>query len=215
VQRALPTEEGEVILHFADGTPALGVSEVGIGTAIFCNFTPAELSSNLARQRLFPAWMQELVKNLTPESLPDATHEVGASLAATIWQADFEKYDLTGPDGSAITAKVTGDGTQVTAVFEAARPGLYRVGPARTPVWQEAVNVNADEESDLRGIDPGELESRAGAVSPDSGHFVKGAEEYGEVTSGKPVFHWFLIALAVLLLCEMLLFRPLQKASGH
>ncbi len=215
MQRALPTGEGEVILNFADGTPALGVSEQGIGTAIFANFTPAELSSNLARQRLFPAWMQEMVKQLTPGSTPDPTREIGSMLVATVWQRDFESAEFSGPDGSAITPKAVGEGEQVTASFTADRPGIYRFGSLNAPLWNEAVNVKAEEESDLRGIESAELIARAGAVEGGEGHFVKGADEYQQVTEGKPVFHWFLIAVAVFLSIEMLLFRPFQKAAGH
>ena len=97
IQRALPSGEGEIILSYADGTPALGMVDIGIGTALFCNFTPAEFSSNLARQGLFPAWMQELVKNLTPGALPESGHEVGSSLVARIFQSDYAKNPLVGP----------------------------------------------------------------------------------------------------------------------
>ncbi len=215
VQRALPTGEGEIALTFADGTPALGISEIGIGTAVFVNFTPAELSSNLARQRLFPAWMQEITKNLTPQSTPDATRDVGATLITTVWRRDFKNHEFTGPDGTAIIAKAVGDGEQVTASFAANRPGIYQLEQSNAPIWNEAVNANADEESDLRSIDSAELTSRAESVPDGEGHFVKGADDYREVTEGKPVLHCFLIALAVFLLIEMLLFRPFQKAAGH
>ncbi|MEX2577680.1 MAG: BatA and WFA domain-containing protein [Verrucomicrobiales bacterium] len=213
IQRALPAEEGEIILHFADGSPALGVSDIGLGTAVFCNFTPAELSSNLARQRLFPAWVQELVKHLTPEIVPETTTETGSPVTADVWQRDIEAAPLTGPDGEQISARLVPDGERVQATFDAARPGIYRLGAANRSAWAAAVNVSA-EESDLRAIDPEELQARARVSGEDTGHFVEGAGDYEELTSGRPVFHWFLLGMAALLLVEMLLYRPFRLASG-
>lgn len=207
VQRALPTGEGKVILSFADGSPAMGVSAVGLGTAIFCNFTPTELFSNLARQRVFPAWIQELARNLTPDSIPEEAPLVGGSLTATLW----ENEPILGPDGKALSTKVTPDGERVQVSVEARIPGIYRVSdPTR---WSNVANIDA-EEADLRSIDSAELTARANSAPAASGHFVLGADDYEELTTGRPVTKWFLLALAAALLIEMLLFRPLQRASG-
>jgi hypothetical protein len=207
VHRALPTGEGEVILSFADGSPAMGVSAVGLGTAIFCNFTPTELFSNLARQRVFPAWIQELVKNLAPDATPEDAPMVGGSIAATLW----ENAPIAGPDGKVLSADVTPDGERVQIAFEARQPGIYHLGDSTK--WANVANINADE-TDLRAIDPAELTARTNAAPTRTGHFVLGADDYEELTTGRAVAKWFLLALAAALLVEMLLFRPFQRASG-
>lgn len=207
VYRALPTGEGDVILSFADGSPAMGVSAAGLGTAIFCNFTPAELFSNLARQRVFPAWIQELAKNLTPDSTPEDAPTVGASITATLWDSE----PIFGPDDKALSTKPTADGERLHLAFEARKPGVYRVSdPAR---WSNVANIDS-READLRSIEPAELAARANDAPAGNGHFVLGADDYEELTTGRAVAKWFLLAFAAALLIEMLLFRPLQRASG-
>ena len=60
--QASATGAGSVLLAYADESPAMGALHHGQGTLLLLNFSAGELSSNLARQRLFPAWMQDLVK---------------------------------------------------------------------------------------------------------------------------------------------------------
>ena len=209
-RRSLPTVEGEIILWFADGSPAMGVSSVGLGTAIFCNFTPAELGSNLARQRVFPAWIQELVTHLKPEAAAEEFHEVGSEMTAELWQTDFEAAGVKGPGGEGVTAKLIPKGDRVEVAFEAGQPGVYRVGALGEPRWAGVANISP-KESDLRAMDPGELTDRANKAPPGSGFMVSGARDYEELTAGRPVFYWFVLAMAGMLLVEMLLFRRFQR----
>lgn len=213
IRRALPTGEGEVLLYFSDGTPALGVAYVGLGTAVFCNFSPAELSSNLARQRLFPAWIQEIVKNLSPESLPQLSHETGATLTADLWRADFESGALLDPNGKTIIPRLNGDKLRVVATFAAPLPGIYQLNNKGEPAWLQTVNLHPDE-SDLRSLDLAELKNRAADALTRDAHQIEGAGDYAALTSGRPVFHWFLLGIAMLLLVEMLMQRPFQRAAG-
>jgi hypothetical protein len=80
-------------------------------------------------------------------------------------------------------------------------------------LWADAVSVSA-QEADLRSIDTAEMTRRAGSSPAHGGHFVSGAEDYRELHTGRPVYHWFLLAVAGLLLAEMLLFRPFQRVAG-
>lgn len=206
LHRAFPTEEGQVILSFADGSPAMGVAQIGLGTAVFCNFAPAELASNLARERVFPAWLQEMVKNLAPDMVPETGREAGSSVTADIWRKDLEGGAITGPDGKAVAHTVATDGDRAQATFEAALPGIYQLGSA----WADAVNVSATE-ADLRAIDTSELNERASESPAGGAHFVHGAEDYEELTGGRQISHWFVIALAVILFFEMLLHWPFHR----
>jgi len=213
IQRALPTGQGEVLLQYSDGTPAVGTAVIGLGTVVICNFAPAELASNLARQRLFPAWMHDLMKGLSAEAPLETGRETGAIMTAEVWARDMEAQPLTGPDGRAVPVRTTTDGDRVTATFTAMQPGIYALRSGNRPLWAEAASVSA-QESDLRSIDTAELTRRAGNAPVQNGHVVSGADDYRELHTGRPVYHWFLVGVAGLLLAEMLLFRPLQRASG-
>ena len=88
LRRTLPPSE----------TPAMASLNHGLGTMIFLNFSVSEFSSNLARQRIFPAWMQEIVKNLTSDehfTVDGTLIEAWASLKS------FQRKDGSGKgDGS-------------------------------------------------------------------------------------------------------------------
>ena len=210
IYRAFPTTEGKIILSFSDGSPAMGISDIGLGTAVFCNFAPAELASNLARERSFPAWLQEIVKNLTPESMPETGHEIGSALSAKLWKRDFDNHPMLDPAGEKVSPVLIPDGERVQVSFEAALPGIHHLGLKQKPVWADAVNINTIE-SDLRAIDKSELTDRAKISSAGGGHFVRGVEDFEELTTGKPVAHWFLIALAALLFVEMIFHLPFRR----
>ena len=90
--------------------------------------------------------------------------------------------------------------------FSAGVPGVYRLGR----VWADVVNVSASE-SDLRAIDTAELTERAEEAPGGGGFFVSGADDFEKLTTGEPVAHWFLIALAAILFFEMLLHRRFHR----
>ena len=213
-QRALPTGHGSVLLSYADGMAALGAADTGLGTMVFCNFAPSELASNIARQRLFPAWMQDMVKALKPDTAPDVSMETGGTVTADLWLSDFRTAAIRAPDQSEVIAKTMIEGERVTGAFPAGQAGLYTLGPAGRPLWAAAVNV-PEEEADLRGIDPDEIRRRSVTGAGRAGEFVSNAADYTEITTGRPVFHWYLLAAAALIAVEMLLFRPFLRASGH
>lgn len=71
-----------VLLAFGDGSPALAAASHGLGTLLLLNFSVAESSSNLARQRIFPAWIQELVKSVGASEPAPASHVLGEPLVA-------------------------------------------------------------------------------------------------------------------------------------
>jgi von Willebrand factor type A domain len=213
-QRALPTGHGSVLLSYADGMPALGSANTGLGAIVFCNFAPSELASNIARQRLFPAWMQDLVKALKPDSTPDTSHETGATIHADVWLDDFRTASVRAPDQSEVTVKSTIESGRLAFSFPARRAGVYTLGPPARLLWAAAVNV-PESEADLRSIDPDEIRRRSVTGAGRAGEFVSNAADYTEITTGRPVFHWYLLAAVGLISVEMLLFRPFLRAAGH
>src|SRR5436305_22319 len=86
---ALPAAQGSVLLSYADGSPALAASHPALGTFLLCNFSVNELASNMARQRAFPAWIQDLVKALDSEETPDKPLEAGEEIHTDVWQAEM------------------------------------------------------------------------------------------------------------------------------
>ena len=214
MQRALPTGKGEVLLNFADGMPAMGTAESGLGTAILCNFAPSELASNIARQRLFPAWMQDMVLQLKPETLADSAQETGGNITAELWLQDLANAPIQDPHKAPVTSQTSVDGERISATFPAPLPGLYAQGPEGKRNWVQAVNL-PEEEADLRGIDPSELARRSETGAGRVGEFVNGAQDYAELNTGRPLFHWFVLAAAAVFALEMLLIRPFLRAAGH
>ena len=68
--QASATGAGSILLTYADESPAMAVTGHGLGTLVLLNFSASELSGNLPRQRIFPAWMQDLVKAISGDEPP-------------------------------------------------------------------------------------------------------------------------------------------------
>src|SRR5580658_4708948 len=98
------TSAGGVLLEYGDGSPAMASLHYGLGALLLLNFSAGEFSSNLARQRIFPAWMQDLVKTISTGEPPPAAYTVGESLQTEIWRSEM-RGDLLSPSGLAVIAK--------------------------------------------------------------------------------------------------------------
>ncbi|MDB6150811.1 MAG: rane protein, partial [Chthoniobacter sp.] len=99
---AAPTGAGNVLLTYADDTPAMAATNHGLGTMLLMNFSVSEFSSNLARQRIFPAWMQEIVKNLTSDEPLPAASIVGQPIADEVWKSELKDHALKTPSGAVL-----------------------------------------------------------------------------------------------------------------
>ncbi len=185
---ASATGVGKVLLRFADETPAFSVSDHGLGTLVLLNFSASELSSNLARQRIFPAWIQDLVKQLdTSEPVPVAW-AAGQLVEAEVWREDLRRAQLTSPSGRVIEPRQEPLGERTVIRFPAEELGFYRLAGPRSPAaW--AVNADPDE-SDLRPVDRNQLPVQEGTA----GRFVAGQSDYQEVAEGLPLLRWILLA---------------------
>lgn len=209
---AAATGSGKILLTYADGTPALTESAVGLGTLLICNFSVAEASSNLARQRLFPAWIHEMLLRMGHGS--SAAMEpflVGDSVAGETWAAEANGRDLLDPRGNVTHARVDVTGERLRVSFHAAVPGFYHLAGADRDLLAFAVNTDADE-SDLRTMDPAVLPDRAGPSHPDA-RFVGETANYDALLRGKPVFHWFLLGALALLFAEGALFKSPPRTT--
>ena len=98
---AAATGSGNVLLTYADGSPAMAVSNAGQGTLLLCNFSVNELASNMARQRAFPAWIQDLVKTLGSEENTETEHEIGDQIEGDVWKTEMSEGSVRAPSGQA------------------------------------------------------------------------------------------------------------------
>ncbi len=197
---ARPAKEGSVLLTYADGSPALAASHPALGTFLLCNFSVNELASNMARQRAFPAWMQDLVKALDSEETPEKPLEAGEEVHADVWQTEMKGNAVLAPDGRAIRTSRELDGNRYHVSFVAEQPGIYRLEEAGAP-YAFAVNAPA-EEADLRSVDLDLLRQRAGGN--ERAHFVEGQSDFIALNAGQPLFHFFIFAVLGMLSAELL-----------
>lgn len=207
---AIPTGTGRTILSYADGTPALTESQVGLGTLLLCNFSVAEASSNLARQRLFPAWIHEMLLRMSNTGNAAMESFVpGDTISGETWAAEANGRDWVMPGTIKVPVRQDGFGERLRVTLTAAAPGFYRL-PGGDERDLLAFAVNPDRrESDLRSMDPAVLPDRAGGSNPGAA-FVGETADYGSLLRGRPAFHWFILAALGLLLVEALLFKTTQ-----
>jgi hypothetical protein len=207
---AAATGTGNVILTYADDTPAMASLNHGLGTMLFLNFSVSEFSSNLARQRIFPAWMQEIVKNLTSEEPVPVSTQVGDPVTDEVWKSELAAAPLHKPTGEAMEVKTEALGERVGIAFTPDELGFYTMRGLKL-LHSYAVNPPADE-SDLRPIDRALLPEQL-TEKGQQGFFVQGHEDFENLILGKPVFHWFVLAAVAMLLIEILFQLFLQRAA--
>ncbi len=199
--RASSTGAGNVLLTYADETPAMAVLGHGLGTLILMNCSVGEFSSNLARQRMFPAWIQDLVKQLTSEEPTPTASVVGETLQAEVWRSELKDHPFKSPSGRDVELKRELLGERCAISFVPEELGFYTL---RNDRLRYAFGVNPPpEESDLRPVDKSLLPDLL--KDGQQGRFVSGAEDYQNLIRGKPVFHYWIFAGLVLLTVELVL----------
>jgi hypothetical protein len=203
-------DNGKALLTYTDGSPAMAVSHPGTGTLLACNFSVSELASNLARQRAYPAWIQDLVKTLGEEQAPPRANEVGDRIYAEVWQTDMPAMTLRAPSGQLVRTERVLDVNRYQISFSAEEQGIYQLAAGdASNAW--AINCPADE-SDLRSVDPGMLPQRLAHTR--QAHFAQGEQDYEMLASGRPVFHYFALGALALLALELGLFKLFNRAAA-
>jgi hypothetical protein len=197
--RAASTGAGAVLLSYGDDSPAMASLDYGLGTMLLMNFSVSEFSSNLARQRLFPAWIQEIVKNLDNDNAPKAAYLVGDTIATEVWRAELKNSELKGPDGQAVRLQKEAEGDRYAISFTPEQTGFYTMSSDRL-LHAFAVNTSA-EESDLRHIDKDVLPDTL--RTEQQARFVQGQRDYESLIQGHPAFHYFVVAGIVVLMMEL------------
>ena len=206
--QAAPTGRGKVLLSYVDGIPALAENSIGLGTLLVCNFSVAEASSNLARQRLFPAWIHEMLLRMSDSgSAALDPYLVGDSVSGETWAAEARGRVLLSPDGPASRLRTDVLGERLRLSFPATSNGFYRLpGADARDLLAFAVNTDPDQ-SDLRTMDPAVLPDRAGTHHPESSLVTSASADYDVLLRGRPIFHWFILAALAFLILEGVLFK--------
>jgi Aerotolerance regulator N-terminal/von Willebrand factor type A domain len=195
----------ETLLKFEDGTAAAVRAGVGSGNLLLVNMAPAPSWSDLARQEAFLPLMHEFLKGLLVKdvALRDAVPGGPASTTLTLAPAGRAPRVLcTGPEGNRLPV-VVDPATGAVVIERAARSGFYRLTDAANGEALATLTVNPHpDESDLRAVDPRELESRrrkgnaflAGVTGQNGG--------IDDFRKGRPVWHYFLLVALACLLAE-------------
>ena len=191
------TSAGGVLLQYGDESPAMASLHYGLGTVLLLNFSVGEFSSNLARQRIFPAWMQDLVKVISTEEPPPSSYIIGETLETEIWRSEMRNA-LLSPSGASVDSRRELDGERCSLAFTPQQPGVYTLGG---PSDEHAYAVNPPtDESDLRQMDKSLLPTEF--ADNHQAHFVAGADQFDELAKGRRVFHWFILGALTFLLLE-------------
>jgi len=169
----------------------------GLGTVLLMNFSAGEFSSNLARQRIFPAWIQSLVKAISTHEPPPSSHTVGETIETEIWRNEIG-FDVMNPAGAPIASRRDLAGQRCAVAFTPDQLGFYTLG-APQPHYAFGVNPPT-EQSDLREIDMSVLPTEFS--DNHDAHLVAGGEDYAELAKGRPIFHWFVLGALLFLLME-------------
>jgi hypothetical protein len=212
IHDASATGTGPVLLTYADDTPAMAQLNHGLGTLLLMNLSVSEFSSNLARQRIFPAWMQELVKNLASEEPAPSSSVVGETVTGEVWKADLKDNAFVRPGGEPQSVKAESLGERTAISFVPDELGLYAL--RRGPKLLSAFAVNASpEESDLRPIDRALLPEQLGEHGQ-KGYFVEGREDFSDLVRGRPIFHWLVLGAIAVLLLELAFQAYVKRAAS-
>jgi hypothetical protein len=192
------TAAGGVLLAYGDESPAMAAVHHGLGTLLLLNFSAGELSSNLARQRVFPAWMQDLAKAITADEPPATSFTIGETLHSEVWRNELRDFEFKSPAGAPVSVKRELTGQRYQVAFTPDQLGFYTLGAPR-PLYAFGVNTSPDE-ADLRPIDK-EVLPKEFALERDA-QFVAGADDFEQMAKGKPIYHWFILGAVVFLLLE-------------
>lgn len=207
---ASATGSGKVLLRFGDETPAMAMTTHGLGTLVLMNFSVGEFSSNLARQRIFPAWVQDLVKQIDAREPAPLAFAAGQLVTGEVWRADLRRQPFTSPSGRVIDVRQEPLGERAGISFTADEIGFYTLTDGRLK-YAFAVNGDPDE-SDLRPVDKSHLPTQL-ADGQESG-FAGGQRDYDEIAHGRSLVPWFLLAALGALVLELAfqhLFRRLAR----
>ncbi|MGB0744239.1 MAG: vWA domain-containing protein, partial [Opitutales bacterium] len=200
---AAATSIGKTLLGFSDGSPAMTEQTYGMGQLVLINFSPNTKHSNLAKQRFFPIWIQEMVNAFGGEQSSPIYLTSGQRAQSKLWKNDVSQYQFRSPDGREIQTRVEVMGQRANVSFPLSQLGIYQLNAGDKLVSAFAVNPPPIE-ADLRPLDMEDLPSRDD--TPESSTLLEGTTtDFTAAVFGHPLFPWFIGAALLCLLAELAL----------
>jgi len=201
---------GEILLKYEEGTAAAVHTGEGSGNLLLLNMSPAPSYSDLARQDIFVPLLHEFLKGILSKDSGQREANPGGAAATTIppTQADVTATD---PDGKPLS--ITIDKTTGSVVIEkTGKSGFYRILSGGEEAATLAVNSHADE-TDLRAIDPRELESKRQRQVAYLSAAAGGSASISDLQHGLELWPYLLLFALLLLLTEQIVRRVGLRAG--
>jgi hypothetical protein len=189
----------ETLLKFDDGTCAVAHTIEGSGNLLLVNMSPDPTWSDLARQPAFLPLLHEFLKGLLSHNTAAAEFVAGGSASSTVAANSLgqgAKISCSGPMGLLPVSSDPVTGSIV--VDNVPQSGFYHIAAGQNQVASLAVNVHSDE-SDLRTIDPRELETQQRRESSYFAGMGKADSDLDSLSKGRPLWQ-YLLAFALLCL---------------
>lgn len=163
--------DAQVLLTFSDGTPALGLRQIGLGQLLLANFSPSLETSDLAKYGSFVALVQSLAKQLRPAATTLKPTYVGESFRHSepiSAEAKVGSVTLRTPGQKEMPFTTSVDSGQLLLdISRTERPGFHEFYRGSDRLAATAINVDP-REGDPRRIDHSQLIShfeKAGVAS--------------------------------------------------
>jgi hypothetical protein len=192
----------ETLLKYDDGTAAAVRTGEGSGNLLLVNMSPDPAWSDLARQQAFLPLLHEFLKGLLTRELGVHDFLAGGAASTTIpTDAGHPVTHVvcTGPEGD---VSVTADPVTGSVILDhTKRCGFYHIAAGGKPAGDIAVNVSQDE-TDLRAIDPRELESDRRRQNSYLAGTGAADADVGDLGKGHPLWHYLLLAALLCLFAE-------------
>ena len=198
-----PDKRAEVLLKFEDGTPAAARRNVRTGSILVCNFSTSPADSDLPRQEFFPPLLHEFLKGLTDKGGDRREFYPGGSASTTL-DTDQVRGTISCLDPNSEPERVVVDKPSGGVIVERVdRLGFHAIFSNGKPVATLAVNPHPDE-SDLRTIDPRELQSKRAKHAAYAVHAgaVGAGSELDSLRHDRPLWPYCLLAVLLFLLLE-------------
>jgi hypothetical protein len=191
-------DEKGVLLYFDDNSPALFREIYGQGRILFFNISANELDSNIARQDVFPVWMQEIARHLKPSYGKTNDFELYQTALIQVDPKKPKDNQVIGPEGNEILDLNLVSINHSKMKIKLEKPGVYRVVQ---PNKEELLSVNITKlESDIRSVDLNRFAQTTANNTPLN--IIEGSDKYKAIKEGVPLFHYIAIALLVMLITE-------------
>jgi len=192
----------ETLLKFEDGTPAAARRAIGAGNVLLLNFSPSPRDGDLVKQEVFPPLLHEMLKGLATRDGGRREFAPGGPASATV-SPTRERITAAGPDGARVPVTVDpiGGGVVLENVKKAGIYSLTKGGGREASLI--AVNTDPDE-SDLRTIDPRELQARQERRPTYLAGAGGAARDLDDLSRNRPLWPYLIAALLALLILEQL-----------